>query len=45
MPRYAYYPNHGRVRVLDYHGRGLFWVLTNRDERRLVHRDEMVFVR
>lgn len=43
IPTAAYLPKHGRVRVLYYHANGLFWVLTKRDERRLVHRDDLVF--
>lgn len=45
IPIEAYLPKHGRVRVLWYQGRGTFCVLTNRDEKRFVHRDELRFVR
>lgn len=43
IPREAFVPKFGRVRVLSYNGNDLFWVLTNRDEKRLFHRDELRF--
>lgn len=43
IPTRAYLPSHGLVRVLYYVANGTFCVLTNRDERRFVHRDELRF--
>lgn len=45
IPAQAYLKNHGRVRVLHYVANGTFCVLTRRDERRFVHRSELVFVK
>lgn len=44
IPAYAVW-NNKRVRVLSYDHDGLFWCLDSRDERRLLHRDELVFVK
>lgn len=45
LPTSGYLPGKGRVRVLSYEGNGMFFVLTNRDERVLVHRDRLKFTR
>lgn len=45
IPTFAYLKNHGRVRVLYYYGPNVFCVLTKRDEKRFVHRDELVFTK
>lgn len=45
IPMTAYLKNHGRVRIMYYAANGTFCVLTNRDERRFVHRDELVFLK
>lgn len=43
LPSTAYLPKIGRVRVLAYKGGGYFEVLDRRDNRRLVHRERLVF--
>lgn len=43
IPTKAYLRNHGQVRVMYYLANGTFCVLTKRDERRFVHRNELVF--
>lgn len=45
LPLFAYLKNHGRVRVMWYQNPNVFCVLTNRDERRFVRRDELVFTK
>lgn len=44
IPARAYLKNHGHVRVMYYVANGTFAVLTNRDERRFVHRNELEFL-
>lgn len=45
IPASAYLKNHGRVRILWYQNPDIFCVLTKRDEKRFVHRDELVFIK
>jgi len=45
FPTHAVIKGIGRVRVTDYHGRGYFSVLDNRDTQRFVHRDRLTFVK
>lgn len=45
LPKYAIMRSIGRVRVLEQNTKDTFWVLDSRDQRRLVHRDQLIFVR
>ena len=45
LPSHAYLPKIGRVRVLAYKGDGYFEVLDAHDNRRLVRRERLVFIR
>lgn len=43
LPTHAVHASFGKVRVLSQHSKDHFMVLTNRDERRLLHRDALRF--
>lgn len=43
IPRRAYLPKVGKVRVLEYVGQGRFTVIDSRDTIRLVPRDRLRF--
>jgi hypothetical protein len=45
FPKYARLANVGRVRVLEYIGEGVFRVLDKSDQKRRVHRDQLVFLK
>lgn len=45
LPKKAHLPGIGHVQVLDYHGNGRFMVLDRKDNRRLVHRDRLTFLK
>lgn len=45
VTRQGYAKNIGTVRVLYYHGDGYFMVLDRKDERRLLHRDRIIFTK
>ena len=44
-PTWAYLKGVGRVRVLYYMGEGFWSVLDRKDERRIVHRDRLTFLK
>lgn len=43
-PNYAIFGSFGRVRILEYIGRGYFRVLTNKDDTYRVHRRNLRFI-
>lgn len=44
LPTYAIIPNIGRCRVLSVDSNGYFTLIDPKDERRLVHRDRLIFL-
>ena len=45
IPKKAHLPGIGHVRVTDYHGDGRFMVVDRKDNKRLVHRDRLTFLK
>lgn len=43
LPTHAVHRSFGKVRVLEQHSKDHFMVLTNRDDKRLVHRNSLTF--
>jgi hypothetical protein len=45
IPRDAIHSSHGKVRILEYHGENRFTVLDRHDNKRLVHREHLTFIK